>query len=174
MKSYFILILLLVLGACGSAVKVDDNTTQEKLAETILSAVIHNDTTLLAKHTFTNRDDLKVFYEKFWETDELQHWHIKNLNRINEARPTINKSFERVRERFSQKGLEDWDGMTLKNVEFSETERGSKLAKDVKIQFTNGEFIGVIVSKGFAQMERGWVLLHPLQFQFYGANTFGR
>lgn len=174
MKSYFLLMLLFILGACGGSRKVDDNTTPEKLSETILSALIHNDTTLLAKHTFADREDVKVFFTKYWDRGKLTEGYLKNVDRINGARPNVIESLERVRNRFQEKGLSDWDGMTIKNVEFSEAQRGASLANDVKIQFTNGEFVGVIITKGFAQMERGWVLLHPLQFQYYGANPFGR
>lgn len=174
MKGNYFLMLLILLGACGGAKRVDDNTTPEKLAETILSAVIRNDTTLLSKYTIQDREEIKVFFIKFWEQDKLTEGRLRAADRITNDRPNVIKSLEQVRNEFRQGGMPDWSDVKLELINYSESEKSPSLINGVKINFSNGKFIGVIRIDRFAELERGWVLLDPLTFDYYGPNLFGQ
>ncbi|WP_339697236.1 hypothetical protein [uncultured Roseivirga sp.] len=167
MKKLTMLLSIVLMSACGGGT-VNDNSTAEKLAQTVLSAIKENDPDRLSDKYFTNASNLKEHYKTLLELDADTD---RQLERMIENLMDMPVHIEDVRKRFSQKGLSDWSDVEFSKINFEDVSRNNvKVYSRTMVEFTNGEFGGVIGIGEMTETEDGWKLTTAPRYSQYGRN----
>ena len=165
MKKFNLMLLLvfaLVLSACGGG-KVDDNSTNERLAETMFSAIKYNDVELYKKYFETMEDvEWKVANWEGFNGDYSRRFHERMGDKHAEL-------LERIRSEFKQNGFTDWDNAEFDMLTFQEADNsGHKLSRFNKVVFTDGDNgRGTISFTLMYENDNGWVISTFPEFSNY-------
>ncbi len=167
MKKQLLFLLFITLLSCddGSSI-INDNSTLEKLGDTFISAVITQNSEILNDKVFTQASDYKAFRQQHlgrW-TDALEEdlpTYIENFSKI----PS---SALRVKSEFNRLGLNDWSEVKFEKMTYKDASRNNAVMyNNVYLDFTNGEYKGVIKIGSLAQTKSGWLLLNQPEVQGY-------
>lgn len=115
------LLSIVLISACGGGT-LNDNSTAEKLAQTVLSAIKENDPDRLSDKYFTDASNLKEHYKTLLELDADTD---RQLERMIENLMDMPVHIEDVRKRFSQKGLSDWSDVEFSKITFEDVSRNN-------------------------------------------------
>jgi hypothetical protein len=161
----YLLAIVLVLTACGSG-HMNDNSTPEKLAETVLSAIKENDPDILSDKYFTNSGKLKEHYQVILDVDVDTD---RQLERMIQRLSDMPAHIEDIRKRFSENGLSNWSDVKFSKMTFDDISRNNvKVYSRTMVEFTNGEFGGVINIGEITETKDGWKLTTAPRYSQYG------
>ena len=155
------LTFLFILSACSD--KIDDNSTHEKLAQTLFSAIKYNDLELYSKYQESQESiDWKKENWKDYRSDYAER-RLKN-NTGKEA-----EYLERIRKEFQEKGMTNWESAKFEMVQFESAENnGYPMARYNKIVFKDGDGgtgeIGITLMHA---MDDGWIATIRPEFKGY-------